>query len=179
MNGIHNLRSKLRPHHLYGVGLCMLCVMPLVLLGMSSGLVQLITIAIISIIMCASFCMTVVGMKTRGMIQLWGKITGMMPVQVLDFENRVNYCLVTSHAAGGYKGLLYFASAHCELHLCANGHVHDACEASFCYIWEPLDELTKTQLQLAYWDEWPDWHTWQQMSHLEKIEARNRVKKYT
>lgn len=175
MNTWNKWRRKLCPDRVFVMLTVMICCTYLI-----SAIFQIwftsmwvILFAVLNILWCVMFMSS--SDKHAGFIKLWGWITGLTPVKVMDFSSNVKYTLVEEQPDGTWQGPLHLYSKVGDLVLCANGYVHPECETSFMYIWQPLNLDLRTQLQLAYCETWPDWHAFSKLDHIEKLRKRKEV----
>ena len=102
----------------------------------------------------------------------WAKVTGLTAVKVMTYDHKVKHTLVQLQPDGHWVGPLNWHFDMGNVRLRPDGHVDPDSECSFCYIWQPLDEDLKTQLQLTHWELWPNWQTWLAKSHRDMVMYR-------
>lgn len=164
-------RSQLRPAHVFwGLILFMMIMSMLfqltkITLFLILNGVSLITLGLWLVLICT-------GSHRVHYMRLWASITGLTLVKVMDFDHKVTHTLVHAQPDNSYTGHLFFHWRIGVIRLLPNGHVDPDCEVSYCYIWQPVDEDLKTQLQLTHWESWPSWTDWCAMSHKEMIVYR-------
>jgi hypothetical protein len=165
-------RNQIRPEHAFGV-LVMFTIICSAGMLLDAGAWSHILLPACSIGFLAWIWMISCVDKNQSLIRMWGWITNLTPVKVMQFDHSERLTLVKRMCDGSYEGYLGWQNKTGAIRLLPNGHVDPGCEASFCYVWQPLCAELRTELQLAHWQQWPDWHAWSQKSHQDMIYYRH------
>lgn len=165
-------RAQLRPSHLFSLLIIVFVASSLILpLVHHTMVIQAVSITS-GALLISYMCIAWNSRKNTWWIRLWAWVTGLTPVQIMDFTHEVTYTLVKQMPDQSYEGYLSFHFQEGGIRLLPNGFVDPDCDMSFCYIWHPLDSQLQTQLQLSYSDVWPNWDAWRRMDHVSMMEHR-------
>lgn len=94
--------------------------------------------------------------------------------EVMDYEGHTRYTTVT-RVGNEFEGYVHPLYKNGQLRLLRNGFVDPACQASFIYIWRPLDRGLAIELLLSSDTAWPEWHSFAALSHHDKIRWRREA----
>jgi hypothetical protein len=164
-------RSQLRPIHVYKLVLALAVLCGISVLA-GAGVWAHALLQVCSLGFVAWSIMITKLNKSEWLIRVWGKITGLTPVRIMQYDHEVRLSLMSHTPDGAWEGYLGWQFNEGHMRLLPNGHVDPHCVTTFCYVWQPLDPELCTQLQLAYWELWPNWDEWLQKSHKQMVVYR-------